>query len=84
MRYSHYTQTLIEMQLPAGYFLGSSDRIWEEVTIMNSIKTLLGIIATEAAEDHVESIAPAKQDEPRMEYSLELIRKPDGSLLWVE
>ena len=51
---------------------------------MNNPETLLAMIATEAAEDHVEFTTPSNKVEPKMEYPLELVRQLDGSLLWVE
>lgn len=52
---------------------------------MNSIGTLLAMIATEAAEPYLlESAASAKSDMPKLDYPLELLEMPDSSLQWVE
>lgn len=48
---------------------------------MNTLDSILGMIATEAFEDA--PIKPSPDLSP-IDYKLELIRSPDGSLEWVE
>ena len=60
---------------------------------MNSMKSLLGMVLTEAIEGKEEPEClltdsgqgcKRKYDLPPIKYDLELIKKPDGSLEWVE
>ena len=50
---------------------------------MNSIESILGMVATEAAENS--ELVPGKfiATEP-IDYGLEFIQQADGNLVWVE
>lgn len=52
---------------------------------MNSMHTLLGMVATEAFESVPVEITPSDTSkEPSFQYTTELILTPDGKLEWVE
>ncbi len=54
---------------------------------MYSLKSLLDMIATEAAEAQMEyrnSQPRPKSELPSMVYPLHIVRKPDGTLDWAE